>query len=912
MAPPRGYKPLPGSERPPADESVRGNRIKESERVNVTILLHSRPGSPAHPDLEHCQDNAGGSRRFLTAEEWMDTYGAEEEGLRRVAEFLESNGLRVIEQSAGRRRVVAEGDARAVESAFSVTLYEYTRPDPVETARRRNHEDGPVLEVYRGFDGPVYLPSALLDVVRAVIGLDNRQFGHPAGVGTGDPVGSNYLTPDRAAQLYNMPNTGGAGETVGVFENAGAGAAYLHSDVHQFITGLSSAYRTQPASLNDIGLTVGATTYTNNTALVTPAPTGAVLECGLDVSIVAAVAQGVNINVYFTDTTEQGWDAFFDRALFPPSGDLPPSALTASWLFSLSDDSGSIGLLSDSSSAVSVLRDHLKTAAQRGITVFCAIGDWGSADLVLDGKCHVSYPASDPFVTACGGTILGDITSTGFVEFVWSEAGTASPFQNFPYESTGGGVSDSFPIPPFQHRAHLVPISNNDGNSRRGVPDVAGMVAMTGFFYAGNGPQAAFGTSLVAPLYAGLTAVINAFTDEQAGFLNPLLYRHGESICRDVTFGDNESGNPVPDAPVYRAGPGWDRCTGWGSIDGLRLRAAVVPAPIAATVVTGTGAFGTTCPGSFADEVLTIDNSGYAELLVSDITSTSPDFVVPTVASYPLMVAPGASIGVPIRFSPSSAGPKSTTLTIFSNDLAGTLAVALSGTGGAPRLVLAAADTGNLGTACVGSFADGPLVLSNSGTCPLDISGLTSSDTEFEVPEALTFPLVIAPGASLALPIRFAPTGNGPATTTITVTSNDPAGSRSIMFSGIAPTGKLAVTGSTYFGEVDCGSAERFVSVCNVGECPLDVTLVEFARPRRHFQLINNPFPATLRPGSCLGVVIRYEASCDPECCELVIRSDDPDDPVKRLDVVAFTRCKPLCECKPRPCGCQKQRCECC
>jgi hypothetical protein len=132
------------------------------------------------------------------------------------------------------------------------------------------------------------------------------------------------------------------------------------------------------------------------------------------------------------------------------------------------------------------------------------------------------------------------------------------------------------------------------------------------------------------------------------------------------------------------------------------------------------------------------------------------------------------------------------------------------------------------------------------------------------------------------------------------------------MFSGIAPTGKLAVTGSTYFGEVDCGSAERFVSVCNVGECPLDVTQVEFAWPRRHFQLIDNPFPATLRPGSCLGVVIRYEASCDPECCELVIRSDDPDDPVKRLDVVAFTRCKPLCECKPRPCGCQKQRCECC
>ena len=119
----------------------------------MTILLRSGPDSPAHPDLEHWQDIAGGSRRFLTAEEWMDTYGAEEEDLHRVVEFLESNGLRVIEQSAGRRRVVAEGDTGAVQSAFSVTLHEYTRPDPVETARRRNHDDGPVLEVYPGSTG---------------------------------------------------------------------------------------------------------------------------------------------------------------------------------------------------------------------------------------------------------------------------------------------------------------------------------------------------------------------------------------------------------------------------------------------------------------------------------------------------------------------------------------------------------------------------------------------------------------------------------------------------------------------------------------------------------------------------------------------------------------------------------------
>ena len=64
---------------------------------------------------------------------------------------------------------------------------------------------------------------------------------------------------------------------------------------------------------------------------------------------------------------------------------------------------------------------------------------------------------------------------------------------------------------------------------------------------------------------------------------------------------------------------------------------------------------------------------------------------------------------------------------------------------------------------------------------------------------------------------------------------------------------------------------------------------------------------STLAPGSCLGVVIRYETNCDPECCELAIKSDDPNHPLKTLDVVAFTRCPPTCECRPAPCKCEEK-----
>jgi hypothetical protein len=177
--------------------------------------------------------------------------------------------------------------------------------------------------------------------------------------------------------------------------------------------------------------------------------------------------------------------------------------------------------------------------------------------------------------------------------------------------------------------------------------------------------------------------------------------------------------------------------------------------------------------------------------------------------------------------------------------------------------------------------------------------------------------LNIAAGGSLAVPIRFQPTGFGPASGTITVFSNDPASPATIAVNGDAPSGLLAVTGSTHFGGVTaCCCADRTISICNVGDCKLHVTSVRFKRRSRHWRLINNPFPAALHPGSCLAVVIQYRATekC-ARCCELVIESDDPTTPVKILEVLAYTvwneGCQEGCE------GCHKgvpcrQGYECC
>jgi hypothetical protein len=104
----------------------------------------------------------------------------------------------------------------------------------------------------------------------------------------------------------------------------------------------------------------------------------------------------------------------------------------------------------------------------------------------------------------------------------------------------------------------------------------------------------------------------------------------------------------------------------------------------------------------------------------------------------------------------------------------------------------------------------------------------------------------------------------------------------------------------------------------NTPECGLHVTSVAFRRKRRHWKLINNPFPATLQPGSCMNLVVRYIAAekC-PRSCELEIKSDDPNMPVKIMDLLAYTiwdecgqkKCcnqcdKDPCCCKPCPDAC--------
>jgi hypothetical protein len=65
------------------------------------------------------------------------------------------------------------------------------------------------------------------------------------------------------------------------------------------------------------------------------------------------------------------------------------------------------------------------------------------------------------------------------------------------------------------------------------------------------------------------------YSRNDVGFINPILYAAGSTVCRDILPAAAIGDNGVKGVAGYRAGPGWDACTGWGSPIGTTLLAVL-------------------------------------------------------------------------------------------------------------------------------------------------------------------------------------------------------------------------------------------------------------------------------------------------------------------------------------------------
>jgi hypothetical protein len=93
---PNAYHRLENSLREPSAASKRIGPVDPEESLPITITVRRRPGSPSLPDQEHWASTPPGERRYLSTEEFAESYGADLEDLELVATFVREHGLTVV------------------------------------------------------------------------------------------------------------------------------------------------------------------------------------------------------------------------------------------------------------------------------------------------------------------------------------------------------------------------------------------------------------------------------------------------------------------------------------------------------------------------------------------------------------------------------------------------------------------------------------------------------------------------------------------------------------------------------------------------------------------------------------------------------------------------------------------------
>jgi subtilase family serine protease len=431
-------------------------------------------------------------------------------------------------------------------------------------------------------------------------------------------AGRRCFSPQAIQASYNMAplyaaGHNGKGTTIAIVDSFGSDT--IAHDLHVF----NNAFGLQPMC-GEEGVTCDASMPTFSQLHLFGAPatrsipgigtTGLedrsawALEVSLDVETAHALAPMANILLVTTPTAEtlgvQGFPDMMKAEQYVVDHDL---ATVISQSFASAEEAFA------STQSLLNLRHAYEAAALNGVTVLGSTGDSGTANIMKTPVKTpttipfptVEWPASDPLVTAVGGTYL----CTNALNTAAREVDSGHPpaaCQNNPGQAevgwigSGGGYSHVFSKPSYQD---VLPAGSSFTGSMRGIPDVAlqassrtgalvyislppaglsglkcplpdgtRVVCSTGWYDIG-------GTSLSCPQWAAMVAIgvqINNY--KGLGLINPALYKIGANTARyandffDVTKGGNQTD---PTIPGYKATQGWDAVTGLGTPNAAKL-----------------------------------------------------------------------------------------------------------------------------------------------------------------------------------------------------------------------------------------------------------------------------------------------------------------------------------------------------
>jgi len=532
----------------------------------MTLVLRRRNGADAGLArllAEQHDPSSPDYHRWIAPEEFGRRFGASDDAIATVLDWLQAHGFAVDDVAAGRQWIHFSGTAGQVEEAFGSPIHEFSDAGTL----RHGNISAPTI------------PRALGSLVRGILSLDDfprrhariaRRFtarrpnvdfdGGDHGMGPADFAVMYDVQP-----LYDL-QIDGRGVSIAV-----VGRTDIRiSDVRYFRSsfGLSA---NDPLFVHD-GPDPGDLGDGGEDGQMEET------EADLDVEWAGAVAPRATIQFVISKSTAAS-DAADLSAEYAVDHDIAPIL------------SSSFGECERDLDTGNDFYDRLwQQAAAQGITVFVPSGDSGVAgcdDPTADSGSvrAVSGLCSTPWDVCVGGTALDDaadparwwsaaqdpVTGESLIapppEIAWNESGTR-PGGSGLY-ATGGGPSAIYDKPSWQ-RGPGVP---DDG--RRDTPDVSlnaaghdGYVVFQRYDPSVGTVVIVSGTSASTAAFAGLMAlVVQSQGGARQGNANPVFYRMASAgpggPFRDVVSGDNS----VPGVTGFTAGPGYDLTTGLGSVD---------------------------------------------------------------------------------------------------------------------------------------------------------------------------------------------------------------------------------------------------------------------------------------------------------------------------------------------------------
>lgn len=400
---------------------------------------------------------------------------------------------------------------------------------------------------------------------RSPVHSNHRTTDGNAGIHAGKtiPAPADGLTPAQVSVAYDLPPLAaagitGTGQTIVVVDSFGSPTItsdLAHFDTYFRLPAPPSFQVIQPAG------PVPAF-HARNTNRV-----GWAEETTLDVEWAHVIAPGASIVLVETPTSENEGTTGFPQIVAAEEYVLRHRlGQVISQSFAATEQTF------PSASALLALRSAYELAAREHVTVLAATGDQGATSFKYNMKDlyanpAVSWPATDPLVTAVGGTQL-DLRANG----TRREPDVA-------WHNSGGGKSITFGRPAYQSGVRALT------GDARGVPDIsmdascASAVVIYGSFYRGPARwDPICGTSLATPLFAGIVALADQYAGHGKphglGVINPAIYtiaaRHEPGVVA-ISSGSNtetfDQHGKKYTVHGFAATGGYNLVTGVGTVD---------------------------------------------------------------------------------------------------------------------------------------------------------------------------------------------------------------------------------------------------------------------------------------------------------------------------------------------------------